>query len=98
MFETASKLNLIILIIMIGGLTFIIRQFKRVKKLNYSFDDRVQIEDSKLSEDQKKIKLKYGMPLEIRHQDSINNIISFWIYPENIITFNEDGSLRKKNK
>ncbi|HPG30109.1 MAG TPA: hypothetical protein PKY81_08730 [bacterium] len=96
MFKNVTSINLVILAIIIGGITFIIRRFKRVKKLNYEFDDRVELNDSELSDDQKKVKLRYGSPLEIRRQDSINNVVSFWVYPEKVITFNEDGSLRKK--
>ena len=96
MFQNVSSINLIILAIIIGGITFIIKRFKRVKKLNYEFDNRVELNDSELSDDQKKIKLRYGAPLEIRRQDSINNVVSFWVYPNKVITFNENGTLRKK--
>jgi len=92
--ETAYIISGVIAIVFI---ILIIKSFKKAKSKMYNkdFDARIKLDDISLSPAQIDIKKKYGEPLEIRTQDSIDNIISIWVYPEKIISFNQDGSLRK---
>jgi hypothetical protein len=76
---------------------FLFFAFKRLKKINLDFDKRLEFDDKDLSDDQKKIIEKYGYPLKTQFQESVDgNGIIMWIYPENIISFNEkDKTVRK---
>jgi len=98
MFESADRPVFIIIAAGIIVLILLLRTLKRFKRINADFDNRIVLNEKQLSGDQIAIKRELGNPLEIRHQDSINNIISMWVYPDKIISFNQDGTLRKKIK
>jgi len=85
----------IIFLVLIVMLFKTLKKVKTIKEKNKDFDKRIELDITKLSAAQLSIKEKFGNPLKIQYQDSINNIITIWIYPDNIISFNEDGSLRK---
>jgi hypothetical protein len=80
------------------GVIFVVVSIKRSKKLDFSFDERVELDENKLSDDQRQIKNKFGCPIEIRHQEGVEGDLAYWVYPKDIVIFNENGTLRKKVK
>ena len=77
MFKNPETIKFVVGIIIIGLVILIFKFFRKAlnnRKLK-DFDIRVDLNDISLSEQQKEIKKKYGSPLEIRHQESIDNLI-----------------------
>ncbi|HPP86261.1 MAG TPA: hypothetical protein PLM75_00175 [bacterium] len=97
MFENAAGVSSILVIAIVICFFAVLLSIRRAKKyrMNVDFDKRIILYDEQLSDAQKQIKKEYGEPLEIRYQESIDNTISIWVYPEIIVSFNQDGTLRK---
>ena len=94
MFGPLSIKIALLVVIVIGFILFLF-SLKKLKKNSLDFDTRLNLDKSKLSKDKIKIQKKYGFPLEIKYQESVDNTLELWIFPENIVTFNEDETLRK---
>ncbi|HOK40830.1 MAG TPA: hypothetical protein PLD27_07325 [bacterium] len=93
-----NNLHLIAIIILIIIIFLIVKRVKqklndlkkndpenKLKKMNLKY----------LTDEQKEIVNKYGFPINVLTEESIEGITIIWIYKEKIIKFNKEGKILK---